>query len=94
MGEVQGDEEAGAGVDVRQYTPVTGGEETAGLSVLHRHPQFDPVVGSVNKILASAKVALGGLDTRVAQQKLNLLQLATGCATQLCGGSATIPRAA
>jgi hypothetical protein len=46
----------------------------------------------VDQILLRAKVPLSRLDTRVAEQELNLLQLAAGGAAQLCRGSPTIMR--
>jgi hypothetical protein len=47
-------------------------------ALLDRHPQLDPVVRSMNKVLARTKIPLRRLNRGVAQQQLNLFKLATG----------------
>ncbi len=45
---------------------------------LHSHSQSDPVVRRVDEILFRTQVPLGRLNRSVAQEQLNLLQLAVG----------------
>jgi hypothetical protein len=43
---------------------------------LNRHAQLDPVIGRIDQILLCTEVSLSRLDRRVAQEHLDLLQLA------------------
>src|ERR1700676_3139858 len=50
---------------------------------LNRHSQPDRIIRRVHQILPRAQITLGSLDRCVAEQQLDLLKLATGCAAQL-----------
>jgi len=47
------------------------------------HSQLDPIVRGMNEVLLRAQVPLRCLDTRVAEQQLDLLKLATSRTAQL-----------
>jgi hypothetical protein len=52
---------------------------------LYGNPQLDSIIWCVNYVLARAEIPLGSLDGRMAQEQLDLLKLAIGRPTQLCG---------
>jgi hypothetical protein len=54
----------------------------------------DAVINGVPETLLAAEVPLRRLDAHVTQQKLNLLQLATGLVTKARARSSTVPHAA
>jgi len=60
--------------------------------MLHRDPQFDPVVRRMYQILPGAQVPFGRLDRGMPEQHLDLLKLATGGPAQLGARPATIMR--
>src|SRR4249920_2258231 len=52
----------------------------------------DPVIDRVSKMLLTAKIPLGRLDGDVSQQKLDLVQVPSGIATQPCAGPTEVVR--
>jgi len=48
-----------------------------GLALFFRKPEADGIVGGVNEVLSGSQIPLCGLDARVAQEQLDLLQFAT-----------------
>ena len=59
---------------------------------LYRHLQTDGIIWRTHKILFRAEVSFRGLNRRVAEQQLNLLQLAAGRAAQLGAGASKVVR--
>jgi hypothetical protein len=53
--------------------------------------QPNPVIGSMDEVLAGAQVAFGGGNGGVAEQQLNLLQLPAGRAAEFGAGAAAMP---
>jgi len=62
--------------------------------VLHRHPEFDPIVWRVDQILLRSQVSFGGLDGSVPKKHLDLLQFAAGRPAQFRASATIMPHAA
>jgi hypothetical protein len=60
--------------------------------MLYSDPQLDTVIRRMNQILSRAKIPFGRLHRSVAQQQLDLLQLAAGGPAQLRRRAAAIVR--
>ncbi len=56
------------------------------------YPDLDAIVDGLNEVLLGAEVAFGGLDRGMAEQQLNLLEIAAGFAAEFGAGAAQIVR--
>ena len=54
--------------------------------------EAETIIGSVGEVLAGAQVSFGRLDCGVAEQQLDLLEVAAGGAAELGAGAAQVMR--
>ncbi len=71
-------------IRIRRLLPLS---ESAGDSLIAK---AQPIVYRSAKVLLSPEVAFGGLDRSVAEQELDLFEIATGPAAQLRAGAAEV----
>src|SRR5215472_2490020 len=69
-----------------QFNPWGDAGRRKALARLSSKVQPQPIIHRFPQILPRSQIALGGLDGRVAQQELNLLQVPAGGATELGAG--------